>query len=620
MLHSISATKRHCGLLFTLIITLSFTIAAKEANSNGDGEDLFNKYCSICHAGAMPEAPRLEAFKEYSAARIVDSLNFGVMSTQGLMLSKNEIRVVAEYLSGKPYTPKFSTKKIPLCERSISEDVGKDDEEHNWVAWGGKYGNKRFQAHEKHLSTKNVEKLELKWAFGFDHATRSRSQPTLYEGTLYIGGQNGTIYALDADSGCVHWSYETNNEVRGALAIAPPSNLNNGAVVFGDFKANIYALDRLTGELIWKNKVHTHPLATITGSVTVANNTVYVPISSSEVVPAAQASYPCCTFRGAVAALDILTGNQNWIYYTTPEPKPTGTNSQGTDQFGPSGAPIWSTPTYDPTRNLVYVTTGQNYSSPATGTSDAVIALNADNGSVNWIRQVWENDAWNGGCSVKTANCPKENGPDFDIGAAAILHHDFQAGDLVLVGQKSGLVFALDPEKQGEIVWTTRVGRGGTMGGVHWGMSANDNTLFVGISDLYTRNPYAEGSAQPGVHALNPADGSFFWRSTLDNQCPKDIKFLCYQGISAPVSTSPGLVFAGGLDGMLRAFDASNGKTLWEYPTARPFETINDVQAKGGAIEAAGPVIYNGHVYVTSGYDKWGEMPGNVLLVFGLPK
>lgn len=619
MLHSKRAINRHRWLLLILMSSLSVTITAKKSSKISDGADLFNKYCSVCHTGAMPEAPRIEAFKEYSPARIVDSLNFGVMSTQGLMLSKNEIEVVAEYLSGKPFVPKSRPKVLPLCERVISENRSKGDEKPNWSAWGGEYGNKRFQTHEKLLSAKNVDALELKWAFGFDQATRSRAQPTFYDGTLYIGGQNGTIYALDAESGCVHWFYETNNEVRGALAVAPTSNLNGGAIVFGDFKANVYALDRITGELIWKNKVHTHPLATITGSVTVANNTVYVPISSSEVVPAAQASYPCCTFQGAIAALDIQTGKQNWIYYTTSEPKPTGTNSHGTAQFGPSGAPIWSTPTYDPKRKLVYVTTGQNYSSPATGTSDAVIALNADNGSVNWISQVWENDAWNGGCSVKTANCPQENGPDFDIGAAAILHHDAQAGDLVLVGQKSGLVFALDPEKQGKIIWTTRVGRGGTMGGVHWGMSANDDALFVGISDLNTRNPYADGPAQPGVHALNPANGSFLWRSTLENHCPKDIKFLCYQGISAPVSTSPGLVFAGGLDGIVRAFDASNGDKLWEYPTARSFATINNVQAKGGSIEAAGPVIYNGHVYVTSGYDKWGEMPGNVLLVFGLP-
>ena len=158
------------------------------------------------------------------------------------------------------------------------------------------------------------------------------------------------------------------------------------------------------------------------------------------------------------------------------------------------------------------------------------------------------------------------------------------------------------------------------MGGVHWGMSSNGSSLFVGISDLPTRNPYVEGPAQPGLHAMNPMDGEFLWRKLLPNTCAKETKFFCFPGVSAAVSSSPGLVFAGSLDGRLHAFDSGSGDILWQHDTHQSYSTVNSIKANGGAIEADGPVIAQGHLLVTSGYDKWGELPGNVLLVFSLPK
>ena len=388
-------------------------------------------------------------------------------------------------------------------------------------------------------------------------------------------------------------------------------------LLFGDFGANAYAVNAQTGELIWKQDVHDHPQATITGSVIAHEDTLIVPVSSLEVLLAARVGYSCCSFRGALVALSISSGEELWRTYTTDEPRPTILSTAGIQQYGPSGAPIWSSPTIDAKRNLVYAGTGENYSSPANEYSDAVLAMDLATGEIVWSAQLTKDDAWNGACSRQTPNCPEENGPDYDIGASPILARDENGRELILVGQKSGMVYALDPANNGELVWEQRVGSGGTMGGIHYGMSTNGEKLFVGISDLPTNNPYNVGQAHPGIHALLPSTGEILWRNDLPDKCEAS-RFLCWQGISAAVTSTRDLVFAGGLDGILRAFDAEDGSTLWETNTRQGFGTRNGIEATGGSIEADGPVIMNGQVFITSGYEKWAEAPGNVLLVYSL--
>ena len=580
------------------------------------GKKQFQTHCIACHNGALPEAQTIAALKLYPPERIVEALTSGVMSTAALPLSGPEIRQVAYFLTGKTLETEHQDLEQYSCDTEIH--ASDDKEAGSWTGWGGRTNNTRFQAGEQVLDRNNVQKLELKWAFAFPQTTRVRSQPTVTKAVTYIGSQDGMVYALDTDSGCVYWTFQADTEVRGAIQLHTNPDTGRRTLLFGDFKANAYSVNATTGELIWKTPVHEHPLATITGSVIADEHRVYVPVSSSEVIPAGRSDYACCTFRGALVAIDLDDGTIAWRTYTTPEPTPRGKNSAGADRFGPSGAPIWSSPTLDKKRNIVVAATGQNYSSPATGTSDALIAMDTATGEIQWVSQVTKNDAWNGGCVRKTANCPEENGPDFDIGASAILVTTRDNKDLLLVGAKSGLVHALDPDQDGKILWQQRVGSGGTMGGVHWGMSSDGDRLYVGVSDLPTNNRYKEGDPHPGLHALDLVSGEILWRNTLPNTCPADLKFLCWPGISAAVSSSPGLVFAGSLDGKLRAFDGDNGDILWTHNTHQAYDTVNGVEGSGGAIEADGPVIANGQLFVTSGYDKWAELPGNVLLVFAV--
>lgn len=580
------------------------------------GKSVFDTQCAACHLGAVPEAPTTEALKLFNPERIVTALTTGAMSTQGIPLTKQQKQEVAYYLTGKAMR---ETGQHPMfsefaCKTTTPMKTAKV----LWNGWGGDIGNQRHQSSETILSPENIKTLSLKWAFGFPDTTRVRSQPVVTQDSLFIGSQEGIIFALDRKIGCIQWTFQAQAEVRGGIHIQTDKKGVAKNLLFGDFKANAYSLDARTGKLHWKVNVDSHPVATITGSVSAWGNTVFVPVSSLEVISAARDDYQCCSFRGALVALDIKTGKLKWRSFTTEKPKATSANDKGIMQYGPSGAPIWSRPTADPKRGVVYVTTGQNYSSPATLTSDAVLAFDMQNGAMVWSTQVWKNDAWNGACVRRRLNCPKEDGPDFDMGTGALLTTTSTGKDILLAGQKSGLAFAFDPEQNGKLLWQKRVGKGGTMGGVHWGLSSDGDNVFIGVSDLETNNPYAKGKPMPGVTSLSVLTGQENWQQILPDECPKDLKFRCYQGVSAAVSSSPDLVFAGGLDGVFRIYHAKTGEILWRDNTRRPYSTINNVKANGGAIEADGPVIADGEVFITSGYDKWGEIPGNVLLVYSL--
>ena len=595
---------------------LAFSQGGQNSADLADGESQYQLFCAECHDGALLEAPQRAAFDFYTPNRIVDALEFGSMATSGMALTRQQKRNVAYFLTGEQFDDSPAQAVSFSCDSSLGSGA-RLTQPVAWNGWGGGVGNTRHRAGESILTKGNVDQLELKWAFAYPDATRARSQPVVTEEVTFIGSQEGTIFALDNTNGCPWWTFSADAEVRGALFVDTDDQGVPETLLFGDFAGSAYAISAQTGELIWKREVHEHPQATITGSVIAHEDTLLVPVSSLEVLLAARVGYPCCSFRGAVVALSISSGEELWRTYTTDEPRPTILSTAGTQQFGPSGAPIWSSPTVDADRNLVYVGTGENYSSPANGYSDAVLAMDMASGEIVWAAQLTKDDAWNGACSRGTPNCPEEDGPDYDIGAAPILTRDGDGREIILVGQKSGMVYALDPAKGGELIWEQRAGSGGTMGGIHYGMSTNGEKLFVGISDLPTNNPYNVGAAHPGVHALDVSTGEILWRNDLPNKCEEG-PFLCWPGISAAVSSTSDLVFAGGLDGILRALDTDNGDILWETNTRQSFGLRNGIEAKGGSIESDGPVIVNGQVFITSGYEKWAESPGNVLLVYSL--
>ncbi len=319
-------------------------------------------------------------------------------------------------------------------------------------------------------------------------------------------------------------------------------------------------------------------------------------------------------------AYDAATGAQKWQTFTiAEEPSPRGRNAAGTQNYGPSGAPIWNSPAIDAKRNQLTIGTGENYSSPADGGSDAIFAMDLQTGAINWIFQATAGDAWNTACGDgDRTNCPAEDGPDFDFGAGTMLVQDTRGRDYVVAGQKSGMVHALDPDS-GQLIWQTKVGRGGIHAGVYFGMAAVDGRAIVPISDTPDGRQYAE-PARPGMYALDVSSGEYLWQTPAKNVCRPEQRY-CNPGYGAAITTTQELVIAGSIDGHLRMFDVANGTVVWDFDANREFASVGGNAARGGAFGGgSAPLAYKGQFIVNSGYGFAGKMPGNALLVFDVKK
>ena len=571
------------------------------------GKKLFAENCAGCHEGGVPKAPNTVWLEMMSPDAILAAMNGGVMARQAQVLSPAERVQVAEYLARisladyKPPAPPPRCASPALAGGAPPANVG----------WG--HDNSRFvPASVARLAKADVPRLKLKWAFAYPAAVRARSQPTIGWGTIFVGGHDGTLYAFDLATGCARWTSRMSAEVRTAIVAEAATK----RLYFGDILGRAYAVDAMTGAKLWSVKVDPHPNATITGTPTLGGGKLYVPVSSLEVTSAADPAYACCTFRGSVVALDPASGAEKWRAFTVPQPAAKqGKTPAGTDILGPSGAPVWNSPTYDARRNRLYFGSGENYSSPADGNSDAVIAVDARSGKRLWTTAFTKGDAWNVGCMVGNDNCPKERGPDLDVAASPILVN-VGGREVIVAGQKSGVARGLDPDS-GKILWATRLGHGGTQGGVHFGMANEGNRVFVPINDMtdtHDGRKYDVKQAGPGLHAVDAGSGQILWRAIARNNC--GTRPNCDPGISSAVTAIPGVVFAGHLDGQFRAYDTATGKVIWSYDTQRPVQTVSGAQGKGGGMSGPGAAIANGYVVVNSGYGLYYHMPGNVLLVF----
>ncbi|MBC2669811.1 PQQ-binding-like beta-propeller repeat protein [Novosphingobium piscinae] len=573
------------------------------------GRPLFEQHCAMCHMGGVAKAPSPAFLAMVAPDSIVAALTDGVMRNQAAMLSPAEKIQVAEYITRTPY----AAYRRPAPPAQCSADRAALDLTDPPAAIGWGLDNRRFvPAATAQLPVAAVPKLKLKWAFAYPAANRARSQPTLAWGTLFVGSQDGTVYAFDPDSGCTRWTTRISAEVRTAIV----ADAATKRLYFGDLLGKVHALDALTGRELWAERMSDHPDATITGTPTLGGGLLYVPVSSLEVVQAADPAYACCTFRGSVVALDPATGREVWRAWTAGEPRPQGKTAAGTAILGPSGSPVWNSPTFDAASGRLYFGSGENYSSPADGSSDAIFALEAKTGRLLWRTQLTSRDAWNVGCMVGNDSCPVENGPDYDVAASPLLITGDNGQPVLVAGQKSGQAWGLDPAT-GQIRWRTRLGHGGTQGGVHFGMAAEGGTVFVPINDMADTGDarvYDVKQRGAGLHALDAATGKVKWFARAPDAC-RGIKF-CDPGISAAVTAIPGAVFAGHLDGMLRAYDSRSGRVLWQVDTKRPMTTIDGRTTKGGSMSGPGAAVWKGKVVVNSGYGMYSHMAGNALMVF----
>jgi polyvinyl alcohol dehydrogenase (cytochrome) len=434
---------------------------------------------------------------------------------------------------------------------------------------------------------------------------------------VYVGGALGQVYSLDAKTGCTRWSFQADAGVRTAITVGP-GNL----AYFGDLRANVYAVSALTGKLVWRARASSHPYARITGAPKLYKGRLYVPVSSREEWIAASPHYECCTFRGILLAFDALTGKEVWRTYTISEPaRPTKRNKAGAQFWGPSGAGLWSSPTIDAERGVLYIGAGNNYSDPATSNSDAILAIDLKTGKTVWSRQITSGDTYNVSCfRDDQSNCPAKQGPDTDFGAPPILRKLPDGHRVLIIGQKSGDVLALDPDNKGATLWKTNIGHGGPLGGIEWGPAADPDTIYAALSDFgFSGGPEGaipDPKAGGGLFAIKIATGEKVWVAPPPpGGCTVP---RCSPAQSAAVTAIPGVIFSGADDGHLRAYSAEDGKVLWDFDTVRDFDTVNKVKAHGGSIDGGGPAVAGGMVFVSAGYGSLYGIPGNVLLTFGV--
>jgi len=612
--------RRGLTCLFTLACLIgpaiaTHALAQQPTGGAPDGAAIFEASCATCHRADNPDAPARAVLGQMTPEAIMSALTTGQMRAQGAALSEAQRRAVSTFLSGRSLAG--DTAPAVVVNRCASSPATTDpNAPGGWNGWGNGLANTRYQpASTGGLTAADLPRLKLKWAWGYANITAPRAQPTLAGGRLFVASENQEVHALDPATGCTHWTYRAEGGVRTALVVGAYRKTGGGtgyAVYFGDSRAVAYAVDADTGRLIWMRKVEDHPAAAITGAPAYHDGRVFVPVQGlSEEGQGGQAAYECCTFRGSLSALDASTGEVAWKTYMMEESKPRGVNANGVQQWGPAGAGIWSAPTIDVKRSMVYVATGNSYADPSQPTSDAIVAMDLGSGTIKWVRQTIPNDNWTMGCRPQNPdnpNCPATLGPDHDFSASPGLV-SIEGRDLLVLPQKSGMAYALDPDLEGEIAWEYRIGQGSGFGG-QWGSAVDGTNGYFGVSDMQSQTP-------GGMRAINLATGELVWsQDPPEPLCTPGP--MCRTAQGAAVTAIDGAVLSGSLDGGMRAYAAGDGSLLWIFDTNRDFETVNGVPGHGGSMEGNGPIVAGGMLFFNSGHGRFFGSPGNVLLAFGV--
>jgi polyvinyl alcohol dehydrogenase (cytochrome) len=608
------------------VVTIVLSGVAYGAEPPHPGSALYATHCAACHDQPTDvRTPDTASLRLMSGPALRAALTQGVMQPQAASIPRQQLMLLIDYLAAKE-SDSGEWLAGMLC--APGERAVRLDQSVALSTFGVDLQNSRHMtAPQAGLTSAGLADLELAWAIGFPDTTSLRSAPVIIGRTMfYTPTQTNRLLALDVDAPCVKWVYDAGTALRTSLSYGTAGSDGRPALIFADQLGRVHAVDPRDGMRIWMVEGRHTPAGTITGTPVPYGNRIIVPVSASGVGRAADPTYECCAEHGAVVALDAATGRQLWTYHTMEDAQYTGrTNRLGVRMRGPSGAPIWSTPSIDAERGVVYATTGQNTSLPATDTSDAVLAIDLETGELRWGFQALANDVWNMSCRIpwerSGPNCPSPEESvlkDFDFGAGAVIVPRANGRDILLAGQKSGDVWALDSDT-GRLLWNTRFGQGTPLGGIHWGLAIDGERVFAPINDPDFDAP--DYRAEPGMNALRIDTGEVLWRQPVEPDCSdaRRARFpRCHEryGLSAAPLVVDASVIAGTLDGRLFVYDAATGAVAFQYDTLRDFDTVNGVPGKGGSIDAHSLFAGAGMVFVGSGYASFGQAPGNVLLAF----
>lgn len=599
------------SLLMTALSSLfpTFALGAESAAGDSAGATLWQARCAACHDHPHDRIPPHVLISTIrSPDDIVFALSDGVMRQQASGLSAADIRSLAVYLTGREpgtdaFDPAANTCQAPAPPLRLAPE--------DWNGWGRDAANTRFQP-APGFAAADIPRLKLKWSFAFP-GTTTFAQPVIVAGRVFAGGPRGRMFALDARSGCTLWSYAAGALVRTATVIGRIDIDGKPRMIayFGDDQANLHAVDAVTGAHVWTVRVDEHALARLIGTPRLDAGRLLVPVSSMEEVAAADPKLPCCTFRGSLAALDPATGRKIWQQYTVAQaPHPLPPNAIGTPQYGPAGGAVFSSPTLDAKRNLIYIGSGDSYTNVPTEGTDAILAFDRASGARRWVRQAVANDAWILGCDTQRhANCPKVLGGDLDFAASPMLVSSVDGHSIIIAGAKSGIVYGLDPDRGGRVLWSNKIAKGSSNGSILWGLASEGGRSFVATNEY----DFVTGHGPGALFALDNATGKVLWRTPAPALPCAWGKAHCGQGQLGAVTAIPGILFSGSMDGRIRAYRSDDGAVVWEFDTGRAFAAVNGGQARGGGIDYGAQTVAEGMLFVQSGSMR---QPGNALLAF----
>ncbi len=593
-----------------LVLAPSMAGAAEVSNAQG----IYDERCAVCHDNPNDRIPSRDTLATRSPDDVMRAFApYGVMQPHGVGLIPSDIVDLAVFLTGeRPTGAAGPDPNANMCTGTASAIFpdGMD-----WNGWGRDATNARYHP-APGFTVDDLPNLKLKWTFAYptDQVT---GVPTAVGNRVFVGTFAGQVFALDAQTGCTHWHFDTGSPVKGATIVGPnPKSPSGYALYFGDEKAFVYAVDAVTGEEIWRTQADDHPVARITGSMTMAGGRLFVPMSSLEELAALNEQYECCTFRGSITSIDSVSGEIVWKSFTIDdEPAPQGLNSKGVQTFGPAGGAIWSAPTVDMRTRRVYAGIGNSYTDLPAPMTDGVIAWDFDTGERLWHYQGLANDNWIAGCAPGQVDCPTPMGPDMDFGTPPVLR-TLPNGEFILIAaQKSGILHALNPDT-GELLWQQQieVGKGGDKGRILYAVGANNTHVFAPASGAVGYEPSAGSNG--GITAVDLLAGEKTWYVPAPTPVCSWGEANCGGSQTAPPLVIPGAVFSAAEDGHIRAYSTEDGSILWDYDTGRSFPAVNADEASGATI-MTGQSIANGMLFVNSGRGFTGH-PGNALMAFGL--
>lgn len=579
---------------------------AAGTDTSSPAAQLFAARCASCHDHPQGRTPPRAALRYRPPDAVEHALVAGPMRPMAAGLGDEEIRSLVVYLTGRKPGPRVD----PLANRCASPGrppvLAADD----WSSTHGNAANSRFRAGAG-IDADAVPRLALKWAFAYPGGA---SGPVTLAGERVFLAASSYVIALDAATGCAHWAHAAGGRIVRAVTLAElPARGPEPArtvALFGDDASTVTALDATDGTPLWRTRVEEHVLSRITAAPSVHAGRVFVPLSSIEDPLTHDENYACCTSRGGVAALDLASGALLWKqHHIGEEPRLQSDPQAATPRYGPAGASTYTPLAIDARRGLLYATTAEEYGFLDAAGPYSVIAYDLASGERRWARQFLpQGEARRAACATApTLDCRNV----FSMGTSVLIHTLADGRQLLLAGQKWGMVYALDPDHEGALLWQSRVAQGGDLGGIMYGLASDGSAVYVPVSDDEAKPPHRPG----GLAALDPVDGSVLWRVVGAQPRCSWGREACSAAVVAAPTAVPGAVFTGAWDGQLRIHASADGRLLRAIDTGKRFAAVNGGEAQGGQVSGYPVVIGRNAVYVTSGASSV-LRPGNALLVF----